>query len=540
VNILAIIPARGNSKGIPRKNLRNLAGKPLIYYAISMALKSRFNLDVYVSSDDDEILYLSSTFGAKTYKRGASLSSDEVTLDPVIYDAYHAISKLENKEYDIVVTLQPTSPVLSTHTFDSALEHLLDNNLDTLISAKKDVHLTWKNDGTCFVPNYKERLNRQYLEPSYRETGGFLMTKTDCISINNRIGSNVDLFLLENGEEIDIDDYEDWSICEYYLNKKNILFVVTGNQTFGLGHVYNTLIMASDITRHRVSFMVDSASQLAFEKIKEKHFSVSIQKSENLLDDVLECSPDIVINDKLSNSREYVQGLKSHGIKVINVEDTGEGAMYADLVINAIYSSKEFLRRHYFGHEYYILRDEFILTEPRTDIAKKITNVLISFGGTDPNNLTYKVLNAIYDYCICRDIEINVVAGIGYSEYDSLQMFEKVKIHKNIAYISKYMLQADVIFAAMGRTLYEIASLGIPSILFAQNERELSHTFGYGENGFFNLGLHNSVTDEMIIHTFETIQSFDVRKQANLTMLKFDLRSGRKRVNQLIKGVIEA
>ena len=86
MNTLIIIPARGGSKGIPRKALRTLAGLPLIAHSIGTAKKSSFNPDVYVTSDDDEILFAASKLGAKVYKRPEQLADDKTTLDPVIFD----------------------------------------------------------------------------------------------------------------------------------------------------------------------------------------------------------------------------------------------------------------------------------------------------------------------------------------------------------------------------------------------------------------------------------------------------------------------
>ena len=540
MNILAIIPARGDSKGIPRKNIRNLAGKPLIYYAINTALNSSYNIDVYVSSDDDEILHISKSLGAKIHKRSKNLATDTITLDPVIYEAYSSISKIENKKYDYVITLQPTSPLLKSSTLDLAIKKTIENDIDTMISAKEDTHLSWRKENGRFVPNYKKRVNRQQLEPIYKETGGFVISKSSCITRESRFGDKIDLFLLKNGEDIDIDDYEDWSICEYYLKRKNILFVVKGNKEVGLGHVYNTLIIANDITEHNIHFLVEKDSKLGFEKIKSKNFSVSLQKNDNIIEDILELKPDVVINDRLTNEVNYIKTLKKHNIKVINIEDNSESSNFADLVINAIYSTKEFIPNHYYGYQYYILRDEFILQTPVKNINEKVQNVLISFGGTDPNNLTYKVLDSIYEYCIENQIQISVIFGLGYDQEETIKKFKKIKVYKDIKNISEHMIKSDIIFAAMGRMMYEIASLGIPAILMAQNKRELTHTFGYGQNGFINLGYGKEVSNKTILENFiKLVECSECRKQMNSLMLQHDIRSGRKRAIKLIKDLIE-
>ena len=269
--VLVIIPARGGSKGIPRKNLRNLAGKPLITYAVNNALSSSFSPDVYVSSEDAEIISIANKLGAKTILRDERDSLDSTTLDPVIFNSLKNIEGMEEKEYDIVVTLQPTSPLLKTKTIDSAIHQLINNSsADTLISAVDDTHLTWSKINNKYKPNYKARLNRQELPNVFKETGGFLITRAECITSNSRIGPNVELVSVSEKESIDIDTFADWGLCEYYLRRKKLIFVVSGYREIGLGHVYNTLLLANDLIEHEISFLVDSKSQLAFEKISSK------------------------------------------------------------------------------------------------------------------------------------------------------------------------------------------------------------------------------------------------------------------------------
>jgi len=539
LDILIVIPARGGSKGIPRKNLRLLNGKPLIYYAINNALNSKFKPDVYVTSDDDEILHLAKKFGAKIHKREKKLASDRTTLDPVIFAAYNYAKQKENKDYDIIITLQPTSPLLKLSSLDSAIERIInDEKMDTIIAVKDSTQLSWRKEGNKYIPNYKKRVNRQYLTPVYTETGAFLITRKNIITENNRIGKNVDLYLLSKGEEIDIDTYEDWNICEYYLKRKHILFVVKGNQKVGLGHVYNTLIVANAILNHRITFLVERDSRLAYEKISSKNYPVCIQKCKDIIDDIKKIAPDIVINDKLDTSKKYIQSLKKMGLKVINFEDLGEGARYADLVINAIYPEKEIMANHYFGHKFFLLRDEFFYASKKV-IANKVKKVLLTFGGVDSHNYTKKVLESIYDYCNDKNIQINVITGFGYNKYKSLERFKGINIYKDISNISDIMLDADLIFTSAGRTVFEVASIGTPAIVLAQNQRELTHFFASSEHGFLNCGLGYKLSNSYIRNKFiELVEAPDLRKQMNKLMIEYDLREGRDNVIKLLKKTI--
>src|SRR5690606_7828261 len=224
--------------------------------------------------------------------------------------------------------------------------------------------------------------------------------------------------------------------------------------------------------------------------------------------------------------------------KVINFEDLGEGAKKADLVINAIYPEKNVLKNHHFGHKYFILRDEFIYSNQKI-INKEVRNILITFGGVDPNNYTEKVLKTIYDYCQDKNISITIITGFGYDKFETLKAFQNIKIEKNVSNISSYMLQADVIFTSAGRTVFEIASIGTPAIVLAQNERELTHFFASSEYGFLNLGLGYNVDNNDLYNNFvDLIESYDNRLYMGELMKRRNLKESRKAVIKLIQDLI--
>ncbi len=140
MKVLAVIPARGGSKGIPRKNVRLMAGKPLIAYALQNAQSCPLITDTVVTTDDEEAISIARVYGADAIAREAALAGDHVTLDPVVYDA---LLKMEEKNactYDAVVTLQATSPLLKGSTLTCALEEFQKGGKDTYISASNQAH----------------------------------------------------------------------------------------------------------------------------------------------------------------------------------------------------------------------------------------------------------------------------------------------------------------------------------------------------------------------------------------------------------------
>ena len=241
MKILAIIPARAGSRGIPNNNIRIINGHPLIYYAIRNALNSQYITDVIVSTDSHDVKIIATQMGVKVHWRDARLCADNVTLDAVIYDAIP-----KDQAWDYIVTMQPTSPTLQVRTLDNAIRYAIDNNTDTLISAINAPHLSWGEKDGKKVPNYKERLNRQYLPPCYMETGAFVISKRDVVTEKTRIGDKVDVFEVSEDEAVDVDTFEDLRTVASLLEKQKVAIYVNGNTQRGTGHIYRALEIADE------------------------------------------------------------------------------------------------------------------------------------------------------------------------------------------------------------------------------------------------------------------------------------------------------
>ncbi len=537
---VVIIPARGGSKGIPRKNLRSLRGQPLIAYAIRAALGSRHRPDVVVSSDDDEILGAARRLGALTHRRDPVMAGDATTLDATICAAYPEIAASLGREHDVIVTFQPTSPLVRSATLDRVIDRLLeDPSLDTVQTAVDDTHLTWTRRDGRYEPLYRERVNRQYLDPVYRETGGLIACQRGLIASGSRFGQRVDLVLVSGGEAIDIDTRDDWALAEYHLAHRDLLFIVSGYPEIGLGHVQNALAIANELVRHRVRFLVDARSDLAEQVLAAHHYEVIRSTGDDLVGDAIGLAPDVVINDRLDTTAEATTRLKAAGITVISFEDLGDGAREADLVINAIYPEAEPRPGHHVGARYFMARPEFRAVDPRP-VDETVRRVLVTFGGVDPSDLTARVTRSIAPVAAERGIVIDVVLGRGYANQPPASDPPQLIVERAVSDMAERMQAADIVVTSAGRTIFEIASIGTPAIVLAQNRREMTHTFASEAHGFRHLGLGSEVPDEAIRRAFvDLVDNTEGRREMQRRMLREDLRGGTARVVRLIEEAIE-
>ena len=514
-------------------------GKPLISYAIQNALQCKYIDDVVVSSDDEEILGISKAYGAMALERNSSLAQDAVTLDPVIYDAVCRMEEIKGVSYDIIITLQPTSPLLSINTLEEAIFDFMQSSYDTYISTVNKPHLSWTSTKDKYVPNYKERLNRQQLPPNYLETGAFLITRRLCVTENSRIGENISIYNMPEEEAIDIDCYTDWIICEHQLKKKRIILRVDGHESLGLGHIYRCLTLAYNLVGQDILFVTKEQYFQGYEKLKASHMPVkTISTDDDFYQLIDNWKPDVIINDCLNTTTEYIQTLKSKVNRVVTFEDVGNGAKYADAVINALYENKPQSDTYYGGKNYVCLRDEFLVASP-SEFNNIVSKVTVLFGGSDPCDFTsrvYQLAKTVHqDY---PNIEFTFILGPAYdNNLNLVKSLETCNINvvQDVKRVSDILKNSDLAFTSQGRTVYELAVMGVPAIVMAQNERETKHTFASMDNGFLNLGMGKNVTDETLLKVFKfLVDTPQIRQEMRSLMLHHDLKKGIGRVINII------
>ncbi|MCW7462972.1 acylneuraminate cytidylyltransferase family protein [Leptospira limi] len=218
--IRAIIAARGGSKGVPGKNIRNLGGKPLIEWSIEDALESKYIQEVYVSTDDEKIANISKSAGAKIINRPAMYATDKSSSEEAII---HAISEWDemDPENDIIVFMQCTSPIRSSADLDEAIEKLISMKADSLLSVCEFHGFLWKEDGNNAIPwhhDYKIRPMRQDMEKRFKENGSFYIFKPWVIlKDKNRLGGKIITYEMDQSSSIDIDTEFDFKLAEIFI-----------------------------------------------------------------------------------------------------------------------------------------------------------------------------------------------------------------------------------------------------------------------------------------------------------------------------------
>ena len=224
MHISCIIIARGGSKGIPKKNLIPVLGKPLIYWTIGHALSSKMISDIWVSTDDKEISDYSQSLGVNVIDRPTNLSVDKSTSESAWIHAVNSL-KERNINPDILILPQVTSPIRDKDDFDTALFEFIKNDSDSLLSVTRiSDYLAWelKEDGNMHSLNYdyKNRLRRQNMPVRYLENGSFYICKTGIlINKSNRLGGRISVHEMESHKQFQIDDFCDIKLCEAILRE---------------------------------------------------------------------------------------------------------------------------------------------------------------------------------------------------------------------------------------------------------------------------------------------------------------------------------
>ncbi len=265
--VLAIIPARGGSKGIPRKNIKLFASHPLVAWSIAAALQADLVTRVIVSTDDEEIAAISRQHGAETpFLRPAELAAD-LSVDFPLFE--HALGWLKEKEGyqpDIVVQLRPTSPIRPRGLVNQAVQQLLDHpeadSVRGVIPSGQNPYKMWRVDGDRMYPLLKadgidEPYNapRQQLPPTYWQTGHIDAIRVSTILEKHSLSGNMILPAhIDPAFTVDIDSPRDWNRAEWLVWHSDLDMVFPGKQPRPFPDKVKMIVMDFDgvLTDNRV------------------------------------------------------------------------------------------------------------------------------------------------------------------------------------------------------------------------------------------------------------------------------------------------
>ncbi|MCP4914361.1 MAG: acylneuraminate cytidylyltransferase family protein [Oligoflexia bacterium] len=231
MNLLAIIPARGGSKGVPRKNIRDMNGKPLLHYTTEVALKTKDLFKrIILSTEDEEIAEVGKQLGVEVpFLRPAEFATDQSKSIDLVKDAVLRLEEIDGITYDAVVLLQPTNPLRIEEDIRKAVELFKKSDTDSVISVARAIsnHPAYmkKIDENGYLDHYSieevEGTRRQDFKPyAYFRDGAVYITKRDTIVNDNSLwGKRMTPYVIPEERSVGIDSMLDWHLCEIMLKK---------------------------------------------------------------------------------------------------------------------------------------------------------------------------------------------------------------------------------------------------------------------------------------------------------------------------------
>lgn len=517
-----VIPARGGSTGVPRKNVRSLAGKPLIAHVIDTARSVVDAGRVVVITDDDEIDEIARHWGA-TVIREPQAATGAATLDEVILRHIPDLMAAGALASDILLTMQPTCPLVRPERIAEAVDRIVRDG-GCVITVVDDRHLTW-GVGPDGVPEplYPARVNRQLLPARYRESGAIIGARISSIlEAKTRIVAPIALVSLDDSEAVDIDTFADWAVAEHWLRRRSIVIRTDAGRGLGMGHVYRSLALAYELSEHDITLVTSRELPLGSEFFARYPFVHREVESEGDFVELVEAkNADLVVLDVLDTEEAFVSALQALRTRprVVSFEDHGSGAHVVDLLVCDIYENPGVTRdRQLTGIRHAVLAPSFESLPRVGEHRDAVSEVLVLFGGTDPSGLARKALEALE--LIAFDGHVTVVRGLGAEPLDVSDLTLNVSLRSDVSNMAELMASTHMALSSAGRTLAELATVGVPTVCLAQNARELRHTHATVDHGVVMLGLGSEVSTESLARELETlIADADRRRQLRLSAL---------------------
>ncbi len=463
---------------------------------------------VVVSTEDPEVASVAKVHGYEVHDRDPNLAMDDV---PVAAVAESVVADLDYA--GPVLIAQPTCPFVSKETLGRLINYLattptvdgeqIGPKVEAVTLAQKNTHILRDHGRRSEAVNRQDMSDHLAFEVGVRAfAAGVPFDTVPTYEV-----------YVEGREAFDIDTIHDLRAAQTI--RRTIEFAVTGNERVGSGHVKRCLDLANELQHHDVWFSdTNDSDDWVSERIVEAGWRVRLPRTHGTA---------LVIIDQLDTTTEQVAGYKANGSKVVTIEDMGEGARDADLVVNALYFRGDHLKpettyNQEWGPKWADLRPEFVgLPSFKVWDTKR---VLVMFGGTDPSGLGEQVVKLLE----------GSVSTPGRFDVTWVEPHAKVSV-------AWEMMNHDLLITSAGRTVYEAAAVGIPTIVIAQNARETSHAhLGVGN---LYLGVGSVVTDDQIVQTVDRLLQDHVLRQELSDMSRRSVDGkGLQRISWAIEGLL--
>ncbi len=464
---IIIVPV-GDSPEVPRRNFRRVGDRPLISWTIATALECVGSDRVVVATDDEELEELAAAAGVRVVGGAGDLT------------------ELGAADGSPILEVRSSWPFVSAATLRQALE-TLHAGAASVVSVTKESRPIWR-DGP--------RASGRHRDP------GPALIEVSALE-GRRSGEpegtedEVAFVELSGREALEVRGFDDLDAARHWALRRSVVVRTDAARELGMGHVYRSLALAYELAPHLLRIVTSEDKPLGgafFERTPFTHIAVGGEEA--FLQEVARADADVVILDVLDTDADLIERIRATrpGVKVVSFEDHGSGAHEVDLLVCDIYENPAVPRdRQLVGIAHALLSPAFETVPRTTREPDEVAEVLVLFGGTDPSGLAIKSLRALET--IRFPGHVTVVRGLGADPLDVSAFDLDIDLRTDVTNMAKLMSTADIALSSAGRTLAELATIGVPTLCLAQNAKELRHTHSTPDHGVVLLGLGSEVDD---------------------------------------------
>jgi spore coat polysaccharide biosynthesis predicted glycosyltransferase SpsG/CMP-N-acetylneuraminic acid synthetase len=528
--------ARGTEPRLPKKNFKRLAGRSLVAHSVASALACDRIEDVFVSTESEALAELAREHGARVpFLRPERLASAGTLLHEV---ASHAVDRLDAEgaatvtDATPVVLLQSNVPFRRPRDVTTALERFEEGH-EAVISVVERREFYWRRErtgaggrgeapgsaatGATLERRFDGRAVTAELEPFYRETGSINVTTPRLLERGTRVGDSPGYVVTDRLSALAVDSVLDLWMAERLAEGPGVVFRVDGGDELGMGHVSRCLTLAAELDarlRCDIRFVTDASRPAGAEAIRDAGYPVRAVDGVDPLGVVAAMEPDVVFLDVLDTALDRVRSLHERVAAVISLEDSEGGPAHADFVVNALSQEAADGPNQFAGADYFVLREEFRGAAVRLPATAE--RVLFTFGGSDPRALSVLACRAVSDDA---DRDYRLVVGPDFDSWDALEDAladcPAVETLEDVDDLSRQMAWADLAVSSGGRTVFELAATGTPTLVVAQNDREHARMTDLDERGVVeHLGQAGTVSPERLRAAIDALAADRDRRRA--------------------------